>query len=314
VRWRAPGRGGRGEVQGVEDVRLFGRHRGAGGAIRRRLVSMRDAVGAEAVQHVQLRSRRFEHRGGIDVQPDIGGARRPRGDGRRQLGQANRSGHRARGATAAGWCHGRRQRQPDAGADGGADHRMGAGLASRSGRRRGDRDRRRRRTAGRARKRRRWRRCRCGRGGTPAHREVARQRGNLRWWLPAPELLVPDVDVGALGERRDPVDELPARERPRAVAVQRHVPGDAVVSRRRWTRRGPPLDGRRGRWRQRRPGHCRRGRTGRRRNRGRAQRGARCGRPADGGPGGTLFPHGDDVRAGLAADLEDLPADFFVRD
>ncbi len=28
----------------------------------------------------------------------------------------------------------------------------------------------------------------------------------------------------------------------------------------------------------------------------------------------TFFPHGDDVRAGLAADLEDLPANFFVRD
>ena len=47
--------------------------------------------------------------------------------------------------------------------------------------------------------------------------------------LPAVQLLVPDVDVGALRERRQLFDELAARERPGAVAFERHVPLNEIV-------------------------------------------------------------------------------------
>ena len=78
-----------------------------------------------------------------------------------------------------------------------------------------------------------------------AARAGARSRaaivGDVGRRLPAVQLLVPDVDVGVLRERHQPVDELAARERPGAVAVERHVPlHDVVAGADRGERAGRP--------------------------------------------------------------------------
>ena len=81
----------------------------------------------------------------------------------------------------------------------------------------------------RVRRRLRWR-VRRQRRPAPG-RQIGGDRRHVSRRLPASELLVPDVNVGLLRQRRDLVDELLARERPGALAVERHVPLQPVVRR-----------------------------------------------------------------------------------
>ena len=191
------------------------------------------------------------------------------------------------------------------------------------------RNRRRRGTAWRPGQRRRRRRP------APAG-YLARDLGNVDRRLPVAQPLVPDVNVRVLRERHQLVDQLLPGERTGARAVERHVPLDAVVGGGDWRHRpgGRSLGHRRGRRehvevRERIRLRIRRvvrelgplfG-LGRRvdgrvhaalRRRAGARGGGQRGQACRGGTPGLA--NGDHVRAGLTLDLQDLPANPFVRD
>ena len=190
------------------------------------------------------------------------------------------------------------------------------------------RNRRRRGTAWRPGQRRRRRRR------APAG-YLAGDLGNVDRRLPSAQPLVPDVNVRVLRERHQLVDQLLPGERAGARAVERHVPLDAVVRGGDGRQRpgGRSLGHRRGRRehveireriglrirrvvRELRPlfGLGRRvdGRMHAALRPCRARAGGQRGQACRGGTSGLA--NGDHVRAGLTLDLEDLPANPFVRD
>ena len=281
-------------------------------------VAVRDAVRAEAVQHVQLRRRRLEHRGGIDVEPDI---------------EAPDAADDVAGASSArpiGRAIGPVGRRPPGGATGGGSFSPTPGPMAAP-------------TTGCAPV---WRAERAPR--LPQQGSPARSDGGAR-----PETAaVAAVPARASAGAGAPPDCPPAPEPPSAASSSRAsrsrrgrsapLGSGATLSMSCLRENGPvrlpssamyqatpSSAGGSGRGAARRSiGAVAGGASG---VRGTAGGGGRAAEGAPGDPTGetgadgrrmrrgtgagtAFFPHGDDVRAGLAADLENLPADFFVRD